>query len=642
MTHFFHGRRKPKSLPADKSGTAKSRAWIEERGRDFHPAFAVESEFNEQQEKYIPAELATIRDLETLLLHHDAIAPPEEPRFYDYTWQMVLDTLDEAKDVASSRKDYSSAAIQGLGMLSPLKDVIPDEYGLSIVKGVLGLVFETAKRGVENRAKILQAFETVPETVLTIQTAYNYLNPTADDEELCREFCRTLVRTLPGLLDVLLKRQPWYRKVTESLTLKIRETLTVDQVLSDWNRYLATIKERLERMKVKITAATAYHSSESHRLGLEANTNIQTLHTELQGARSDIKDLVTEVKKQVGAEYREVFAFHKEQSGAKAMTELLHEFKALCKESREQYEVQQGQIFLLQRAYSDLAHENEALQSTISLSSTNSRDSASTTVTPIELLGILGVSPHTAAQDLEIVLQEGSKFRSSYLGRVRWLARTDEFTEWLRSPQSSLLLVDARLDTSPAIMVTPMSIFVSTLIYSLISSPDCLPLFFFASLHDEDGDRELSGPTGMMRSLITQLLFSDKLATPSLQFLGRGFLNACESNNIKALCELFRRLILQIPPNVQVICLLDGTAAYETGSLTGEEIDYVAALFQRLVEDSVETDSMRLKVLFTFANQSLQISDRVDMYPDVWRYASLAAGHVDPLSRLDFAQEWME
>ncbi|XRM38367.1 hypothetical protein ABZX51_001789 [Aspergillus tubingensis] len=619
MTHFFHGRRKPKSLPADKTGTAKSRAWIEERGRDFHPAFAVESEFDEQQEKYIPAELATIRDLETLLEHHDAIAPPEEPRSYDYTWQMVLRTLDEAKDVASSRKDYTSTAVQGLGMLAPLKDAIPDEYGLSVVKGVLGLVFETAKRGVENRAKILEAFETVPETVLTIQTAYNYLNPTADDEEL------------------------WYRKVTESLTLRIRETLTVDQVLSDWNRYLITIKERLERMKVKITAATAYHSSESHRLGLEANTNIQTLHTELQGARSDIKDLVTEVKKQVGAEYREVFAFQKEQSGAQAMTELLYEFKALCKESREQYEVQQGQIFLLQRAYSDLAHENEALQSSLSLSSTNSRDSTSTTITPIELLGILGVSPHTAVQDLETVLQEGSRFKSSYLGRVRWLAKTDEFTEWLRAPQSSLLLVDGRLDTNPAIMVTPMSIFVSTFIYSLISSPDCLPLFFFASLHDDQEENlELSGPTGMMRSLITQLLFSDKLDTPSLQFLGRGFLNACESNNIKALCELFRRLILQVPPNIQVICILDGTAAYEKEPVTGEEIDYVAALFQRLVEDSVDADSVRLKVLFTFANQSLQISDRVDMYPDVWRYASLAAGHVDYLSRLDFREDWTE
>lgn len=255
----------------------------------------------------------------------------------------------------------------------------------------------------------------------------------------------------------------------------------------------------------------------------------------------------------------------------------------------------------------------------------------------------MGVSPHTAAHDLEIVLQEGSRFKSSYFGRVRWLAKTDEFTEWLRAPQSSLLLVDGRMDTNPAIMVTPMSIFVSTFIYSLISSPDCLPLFFFASLHDgQEEDPELGGPTGMMRSLITQLLFSDKLATPSLQFLGRGFLNACESNNIKALCELFRRLVLQVPPNIQVICILDGTAAYENEQITGEEIDYVAALSQRLVEDLVDADSVRLKVLFTFANQSLQISDRVNMYPDVWRYASLAAGHVDHLSRLDFRQEWME
>lgn len=55
---------------------------------------------------------------------------------------MVLRTLDEAKDVASSRKDYTSTAVQGLGMLAPLKDAIPDEYGLSVVKGVLGLVFE--------------------------------------------------------------------------------------------------------------------------------------------------------------------------------------------------------------------------------------------------------------------------------------------------------------------------------------------------------------------------------------------------------------------------------------------------------------------------------------------------------------------
>ncbi|PYI01338.1 hypothetical protein BO78DRAFT_391175 [Aspergillus sclerotiicarbonarius CBS 121057] len=635
MTHFFHGLRKPKSGAADKAGNPKSRAWIEERGRDFHPAFAVESEYDEHQEKYIPAELATIRDLENLLKQHDATASPDEPKFYQYSWQMVLKTLDEAKEAGSSRNAFASAAVQGLELLKPLKDAIPDEYGLNVVKGVLGL---TTKRGIENRGKILEAFETVPETILTIQTAYNYLNPTEDDEALCRDFCRTLVRTLPGLLDVLLKRQPWYRKVKEALTLRIRETLTVDQVLSDWNRYLATIKERLERMKLKISATTAYHSTESHRLGLEANENIKVLHNELHGARSDIKDLVAEVKKQIGAEYREVFAFHKEESGAQAMTGLLYEFRALWKESREEYETQQGQIFRLERAYSNLTHENEALRSSISLYSTSSRDTESAaTVTLIELLGILGISPHSAPRDLDIVLREASKFGMRSLGRVRWLTRTGEFSEWLRAPQSSLLLVDGRLDSSAAAMVSPMSVFVSTFISSLISTPDCLPLFFFASLHDDkDEDVELSGPTGLMRSLITQLLFSDKLSTLNLRFLNKAFLNACESNNIKALCELFRRLVLQVPPDVQILCILDGIAVYELEPTWGEEIDYVAALFQRLIGDLNEARSLRLKVLFTFANQSLQVSDRVEMYPDIWQYVSLADGHVDHLSRVEF------
>ncbi|PWY96444.1 hypothetical protein BO94DRAFT_453448 [Aspergillus sclerotioniger CBS 115572] len=635
MAHFFHGLRKPKAGAADEAGNTKSRAWIEQRGRDFHPAFAVESKYDELQERYVPAELATIRDLENLLKQHDTTASPDEPKFYQYSWQMVLKTLDEAREAGSSRHGFASATIQGLELLSPLKDVIPDEYGLNVVKGVLGL---TTKRGIENRGKILEAFETVPETILTIQTAYNYLDPTEDDEALCKDFCRTLVRTLPGLLDVLLKRQPWYRKVKEVLTLRIRETLTVDQVLSDWNRYFATIKERLERMKLKNSATTAYHSTESHRLGLEANENIKVLHDELHGARSDIKVLVAEVKKQLGAEYREIFAFHKEQSGAQAMTGLLYEFRALWKESREEYETQQSQIFRLERAYSDLTHENEALRSSISLYSTSSRDTESTaTVTPIELLGILGISPHIAPQDLDIVLQEASKYKSRSLGRVGWLARTDEFAEWLRAPQSSLLLVDGRLDTSPATMVSPMSVFVSTFISSLINSPDCLPLFFFASLHDDkNGDDELSGPTGLMRSLITQLLFSDKLTSLNLQFLNKGFLNACEANNIKALCDLFRRLALQVPHDVQILCILDGIAVYELEPTWGEQIDYVAALFQRLIRELNEADSLRMKVLFTFANQSLQISDRVEMYPDMWQYVSLAAGHVDHLARMDF------
>ena len=72
MTHFFHGLRKPKAGAADEAGNTKSRAWIEQRGRDFHPAFAVESKYDELQERYVPTELATIRcDLLSMGLFQD-------------------------------------------------------------------------------------------------------------------------------------------------------------------------------------------------------------------------------------------------------------------------------------------------------------------------------------------------------------------------------------------------------------------------------------------------------------------------------------------------------------------------------------------------------------------------------------------
>ena len=83
--------------------------------------------------------------MENLLKQHDATTSPDEPKFYQYSWQMVLKTLDEAKEAGSSRSSFASAAIQGLELLSPLKDVIPDEYGLNVVKGVLGLVFEVMR-----------------------------------------------------------------------------------------------------------------------------------------------------------------------------------------------------------------------------------------------------------------------------------------------------------------------------------------------------------------------------------------------------------------------------------------------------------------------------------------------------------------
>jgi hypothetical protein len=215
------------------------------------------------------------------------------------------------------------------------------------------------------------------------------------------------------------------------------------------------------------------------------------------------------------------------------------------------------------------------------------------------------------------------------LGRVRYLLRTDEFDSWITKHQSSLLLVEGYL---PHITqaVTSLSVFGSTLVSSLVNSPSSVVLFFFGGLHTDEDGTSYSGPSGLIRSLITQLLLNDKLPKHELNFLTEDFIAACEEENIKALCELFERLVLQVPSYTQVFCVLDGLAWYEQHPWTSD-LHYIADMFGHLAMQMDRTQMRALKVLIMFAGRSLELSERVMEGPGIWKQVSLAAGFVDPI-----------
>lgn len=109
-----------------------------------------------------------------------------------------------------------------------------------------------------------------------------------------------------------------------------------------------------------------------------------------------------------------------------------------------------------------------------------------------------------------------------------------------------------------------------------------------------------------MRSLATQLLLNEKFPKPDLSFLTEDLAMGCEQQNIKALCELFKQLILQVPPNMQVLCVLDGLAEFEEGTWS-KDLDYVAATFEHLAECMDNAQMQGLTALVVFAGQSLEI-----------------------------------
>ena len=87
-----------------------------------------------------------IRHLNDIVESHDADCKAEDQKFSECTWETVFQTLDDAKSEYSSRGHYQSHAMMGMELAFKMTDLIPSEYGLSVIKSVLGIAFEVNSR----------------------------------------------------------------------------------------------------------------------------------------------------------------------------------------------------------------------------------------------------------------------------------------------------------------------------------------------------------------------------------------------------------------------------------------------------------------------------------------------------------------
>jgi hypothetical protein len=85
------------------------------------------------------------RYLEEVLHSHDEDAGPNEPKFSDCSWVTVFKEIAKAKAEHLANGDASNARLLGIDLTNHIIDsVLPDEYGLKVIKGTLGLIFEVS------------------------------------------------------------------------------------------------------------------------------------------------------------------------------------------------------------------------------------------------------------------------------------------------------------------------------------------------------------------------------------------------------------------------------------------------------------------------------------------------------------------
>lgn len=82
------------------------------------------------------------RYLEQVLHSHDESTGPGEPKFSNCSWATVFNKIAAVKEEHSAQGDMSQAKLLGMDLMTRYIDVIPEEYGLGVIKGALGLIFE--------------------------------------------------------------------------------------------------------------------------------------------------------------------------------------------------------------------------------------------------------------------------------------------------------------------------------------------------------------------------------------------------------------------------------------------------------------------------------------------------------------------
>ncbi|KAI0186603.1 hypothetical protein EV127DRAFT_500486 [Xylaria flabelliformis] len=237
--------------------------------------------------------------------------------------------------------------------------------------------------------------------------------------------------------------------------------------------------------------------------------------------------------------------------------------------------------------------------------------------------------------DLRHAHAEQGKFHPSTRGQVNSLLEHEKFRDWLSRSHQSLILVDANIRESALERLSAISVLSSTLVTSLMEAcPDtAVVVHFFCGLHASPHD-PWYGPTGLVRSLILQLLMKldardPEMRTWSLDFIDdRRFLQNLEQHSLADLCSALHWLLYEFMPDTYIYCIIDSISCFDTSRLL-RDLSTVIEGLRNIVNDTKLMPVV--KVLLTNPFESTRaIKEMPLLKEDPTRLISLSRNNLVP------------
>ncbi|RYO81156.1 hypothetical protein DL766_008667 [Monosporascus sp. MC13-8B] len=222
-----------------------------------------------------------------------------------------------------------------------------------------------------------------------------------------------------------------------------------------------------------------------------------------------------------------------------------------------------------------------------------------------ELHRCLNVQTPGPTEDIQSVLVQGNRIEEEALGRTRRLLVEPKFIESFAPHQSSFLLVNGHFAGYGYRRTSPLSVFYASLAITMVHTPASVALHFFCGQHIADCDA-LAGPSGLIRSLILQLLQYPGQPEPSPAFLDADFFGDI------------------VEPGVTVYCIVDNISILEGTGQDAVVVELVDALVAITRDKNARAT---VKVLLGRENKSTVVVERIPEGNHVALRAAAAQTH---------------
>ena len=208
--------------------------------------------------------------------------------------------------------------------------------------------------------------------------------------------------------------------------------------------------------------------------------------------------------------------------------------------------------------------------------------------------------------DIEHCVELADELDPIAVDRASWLMGAQEFQSWLEVKSSRAILINGNSD--PMDNTSPLSLFCAHMTHLFVAAKSVMVVSYFCGLHVDPNSDDRSNAQSMMISLIGQLLLQarQKRVHFDLSFLVQERLQLLAEDDVKTLCKVFRDLVIQLPKDMIIFCVIDGISLYE--SVNGE--DDVIHVWQRLNQLLAHQKLKAvMKLLATSPGQTLYLHD---------------------------------